>query len=165
MIKINIPSILTDSLALCLLNEVLPREAKLEDITNFDFEGKSAITERENHKEGFVYKAAAALGYVESKDDRNAAYCYSRAATSALRCDLPLAAIVCAGRSLAIYPYLLAESQETGIEREMIQFIPNKIEACLAAYQNIYEEVKPKRLNEYEHNWFTIKKSLYVSAD
>lgn len=165
MIKINIPEELTDLLALGLLNETLPEEIEYEDIVDFDFEGKDAITERRNYKEGFIYKAAAALGYEDFKDTKNIAYCYSRALTSALRYNLPLAANVCAGRALSIYPYLLVENEgeADNVEGEIFKYIPNKIAVSSRVYRKLYSERRPKKLNEYEHNWFTTIKDT-ISA-
>ena len=167
MIKVNIPSNLTDSLGLNLLSEALPREITRKEITRLDFMGKSALTERRDYKEGFVYKAVAALGYEELQDKKNIAFCYCRAGKSALECNMPNTAIVCSARAIGLYPYIIAETndleEKDKQENEMLYFLMAKLTDGVEMYKSRNYGGRIKRLEECEHNWFTIIKDA-VSA-
>ena len=157
MIKINIPNELTDPLALRLLNETLPEEITYREINSFDLMGKRVIIDNKNYREGFVFKTIAALGYESRRDGRNTAFCYNRASACALRCNLPLAAYVCIGKVFSIYPHLLLEDNEEANNaiKEILIYVPNKIRFAAELYKRLYSENKPRRVTEFEHNWFT----------
>ncbi len=145
------PPELTDLLGLNLINKSLPKGITRKDIVDIDFIGKEAIA-KGNYKIGFVYKAIAALGYENFGEIENKAYCYGRAAKSALECKLPLSAIVCAEKAILSYGHLILKGKGDieFFKNEVNDFIPKKIKRSLEMLKD-----QNASSSDYEHDWFT----------
>ncbi len=161
MINVNMPSELTDLLGLNLLNKSLPAGITRKDIVFIDLMGKNAIIEEENFKAGFIYKVIAALGYENFYEIENKAYCYNRAAKSALMCRLPLSAMVCTEKAMLSYTALIlkGEGDIESFKKEIEYYIPGKIKEGLRILkeQNTF-------FSNCEHDWFTIKQTENIEA-
>ena len=161
MINVNMPSELTDLLGLNLLNKSLPAGITRKDIVFIDLMGKNAIIEEENFKAGFIYKVIAALGYENFYEIENKAYCYNRAAKSALMCRLPLSAIVCAEKAILSYGHLILKGKGNigSFQKEVNDFIPKKIKRSLEMLKD-----QNASSSDYEHDWFTMQQTENIEA-
>lgn len=154
MIKINIPFKLTDALALDLLDQTLSESITMEEIIKFDFLGKEAAQQRKNFKETFIYKTVAALGYEDFDDITNSAYCYERAAKSALEIKLPLTSIECTSRALSYYISLIRKSEN----EEEIQKCKKEITTFMAP--RIMNAARLLRSKDYLEETLIVPKNI-----
>ncbi len=167
MAKINIPLELTDTLALDLLDQTLPEHITKGEITRFDFMGKEAVQQRKDFKEAFIYKAVAALGYENLEDITNSAYCYERAAKSALEIKLPLASIECMNRGLSYYISLIRQSENEDEVNKYKKEIAIFMLPRMALAINLVKYQKRERIEQQPpHIWFEeIKTAPYSNID